>query len=86
MIQISFCRGGLCLEGSVPYWQSGIRQCLLRFLSEVMTPEPEVLKLGIETYTEQNLDFPDCILYAYHKVKGYEVKTFDRKLNKLPYK
>lgn len=32
---------------------------------------------------EQSLDFPDCILYAYHKVKGYEVKTFDKKLNKL---
>ncbi len=41
------------------------------------------LKLGIETYVEQHLDFPDCILYAYHKVKGYEVKTFDKKLNKL---
>lgn len=41
------------------------------------------LRLGIETYAEQNLDFPDCILYAYHKVKGYEVKTFDKKLNKL---
>lgn len=60
-----------------------IRQCLFEFLSEVTTPEPEVLKLGIETYAEQNLDFPDCILYAYHKIKGYEVKTFDKKLNRL---
>ncbi len=71
------------------WWADGIwgwaeiRQCLFEFLSEVTTSEPEVLKLGIETYTEQNSDFPDCILYAYHKVKGYEVKTFDRKLNKL---
>lgn len=60
-----------------------IGQCLLEFLSEINTPEPEVLKLGIETYAERNLDFPDCILYAYHMVKGYEIKTFDRKLNKL---
>lgn len=60
-----------------------IGQCLLAFLSEVNTSEPKVLKLGIETYAEQNLDFPDCILYAYHKVKGYEIKTFDKKLNKL---
>lgn len=60
-----------------------IGRCLLAFLSEVNTSEPEVLKLGIETYAEQNLDFPDCILFAYHKVKGYEIKTFDRKLNKL---
>lgn len=42
-----------------------------------------MLRLAIETYTEQNLDFPDCILYAYHKVKGYEIKTFDKKLKKL---
>ncbi|MBD5486750.1 MAG: type II toxin-antitoxin system VapC family toxin [Lachnospiraceae bacterium] len=60
-----------------------IGQCLLEFLSEINTPEPEVLKLGIETYAERNLDFPDCILYAYHMIKGYEIKTFDRKLNKL---
>ena len=60
-----------------------IGQCLLDFLSEVTTPEPEVLKLGIETFVEQNLDFPDCILYAYHIVKGYDIKTFDRKLKKL---
>lgn len=71
------------MKGVYHIGRAEIRQCLLRFLSEVMTPEPEVLKLGIETYAEQNLDFPDCILYAYHKVKGYEVKTFDRKLNKL---
>ena len=60
-----------------------IGRCLIEFLSEVNTPEPEVLKLGIETFAERNLDFPDCILYAYHMVKGYEIKTFDRKLNKL---
>lgn len=41
------------------------------------------LKLGIKIYTERNLDFPDCILYAYHIVRGYEIKTFDKKLNKL---
>lgn len=29
------------------------------------------------------VDFPDCILYAYNRVKGYEIKTFDKKLNKL---
>lgn len=71
------------LKGVYHIGREDIRQCLFEFLSEVTTPEPEVLKLGIETYAEQNLDFPDCILYAYHKIKGYEVKTFDKKLNKL---
>lgn len=71
------------LKGVYHIDRAEIRQCLLGLLSEVTTPEPEVLKFGIETYAEQNLDFPDCILYAYHKVKGYEIKTFDKKLNKL---
>lgn len=71
------------LKGVYHIDRTEIRQCLFEFLSEVTTPEPEVLKLGIETYAEQNLDFPDCILYAYHKIKGYEVKTFDKKLNRL---
>lgn len=71
------------LKGVYHINRAEIGQCLLEFLSEVNTPEPEVMKLGIETYAEQNLDFPDCILYAYYKVKGYEIKTFDRKLNKL---
>lgn len=71
------------LKGVYHIDRAEIGQCLLEFLSEVNTPEPEVMKLGIETYAEQNLDFPDCILYAYHKIKGYEIMTFDRKLNKL---
>lgn len=71
------------LKGVYHIGRAEIGQCLLSFLSEVTTPEPEVLKLGIKTYAEQNLDFPDCILYAYHKVKGHEVKSFDKKLNKL---
>lgn len=71
------------LKGVYHIDRAEIGQCLLGFLSEVRTPEPEVLKLGIETYARQNLDFQDCILYAYHKVKGFEIKTFDKKLSKL---
>lgn len=71
------------LKGVYHIDRAEIGQCLLAFLSEVRTPEPEVLKLGIETYARQNLDFQDCILYAYHKVKGFEIKTFDKKLSKL---
>ena len=71
------------LKGVYHIDRTEIKKCLFGFLSEISTPEPEVLKLGIETYAEQNLDFPDCILYAYHKVKGYEIKTFDKKLKKL---
>lgn len=43
----------------------------------------EVIKLGLTVYGEKNPDFVDCILYAYYRVKGYEIKTFDKKLQRL---
>ena len=60
-----------------------IKSSLFDFLSEVQSNEFEVIKLGLTVYSEKNLDFVDCILYAYYKVKGYEVKTFDKKLQRL---
>ena len=60
-----------------------ISNALLSFLSEVEVEEREVLKVGLETYASQNLDFVDCVLYAYKCVKDYDVITFDKKLNKL---
>lgn len=70
-------KGVYCIE------RKTIGEKLLDFLNEVSATESEVLKLGIKTYAEHTLDFPDCILYAYNRVKGYEIKTFDKKLSKL---
>ena len=50
---------------------------------EVTVAEKEVIQIGLEAYVENNLDFVDCILYAYSCVKKYDIKTFDKKLNKL---
>lgn len=60
-----------------------IKASLLDFLSEVQAEEMEVIKFGLMVYCEKNLDFVDCILYAYHEVRGYEVRTFDKKLKQL---
>ncbi len=60
-----------------------IKISLLNFLLEVQADEKDVIKVGLEIYGKQNLDFVDCILYAYNRVKGYEIKTFDKKLKKL---
>ena len=60
-----------------------IRDALKEFLSEVTVAEKEVIQIGLEAYVENNLDFVDCILYAYSCVKKYDIKTFDKKLNKL---
>lgn len=60
-----------------------IKTCLLEFVSEVNVSEEQIIRVGLEAYTEHNLDFVDCILFAYNKVKGYEIRTFDKKLKKL---
>ena len=54
-----------------------------KFLPEVNSEHSDVLKLGLRTYAENNIDFVDSILYAYHVINGYEIKTFDKKLSKL---
>lgn len=71
------------LKGVYSINHEKITSCLLEFLSEVSISEEQVVRLGLETYAEQNLDFIDCILYAYNRVKGYEVRTFDKKLKRL---
>ncbi len=36
-----------------------------------------------KVYSKTNIDLVDCILYAYGKIEGQEVKTFDKKLENL---
>ncbi len=43
----------------------------------------EVLEEAFLLFSRRRLDFVDTLLYAYNKVKGYQVFTFDKKLNKL---
>jgi len=45
--------------------------------------DKEVLKVSLELYGMQKLDFVDTLLYAYSKVHKHEVYTFDKKLYKL---
>ncbi len=70
------------LKGVYSIERDLIKTSLLNFLSEIQADEKEILKVSLEIYGKQNLDFVDCILYAYNKVKGYEIKTFDKKLKK----
>lgn len=42
-----------------------------------------VLKEALLIFGKRRLDFVDTLLYAYSKIKGYKVYTFDKKLNKL---
>lgn len=70
------------LQGVYSIERKKLTSCLLEFLSEVNIHEKQIVRLGLETYAEQNLDFVDCILYAYNRIAGYEIMTFDKKLKK----
>ena len=51
-------------------------------LNQISCAEREVLQETLNIYGETVLDFVDCVLCAYHAVKGYEIRTFDKKLMK----
>ena len=47
------------------------------------TEAEEVISLALETYKNINMDFVDCVLYAFKGAYGYGVFTFDKKLNSM---
>lgn len=51
--------------------------------SNIVVDDFEVLEEALLLFSRRRLDFIDTLLYAYHKVKGHQVFTFDKKLNKL---
>lgn len=65
--------------------RSEIVSGLIDFLDmeNVKTNCGNVLYEGIKLYGPVSLDFVDCLLCAYNTVSGYEICTFDKKLNNL---
>ena len=60
-----------------------ISQQLIKFVNFVKVSEPEVIIFALETFGKTNLDFVDSILFAYHKLLGFGIATFDKQLIKL---
>lgn len=60
-----------------------IAETVSGFMGLVECRDHDVLLPALEIYAGRNLDFVDCVLYAYHKVRGAEIATFDKKLLKL---
>lgn len=60
-----------------------ISDTLADFLELTECRDRDVLRVALETYGAQNLDFVDCVLYGYHKAQNLDVATFDKKLLKL---
>ena len=52
-------------------------------MDNVETNCGNALYKAIKLYSRVSLDFVDCLLCAYHTVLGYEICTFDKKLNNL---
>ena len=51
--------------------------------SNIVVNDIEILEEDFLLFSKNKLDFVDTLLYAYNRVKGYEIFTFDKKLNKL---
>ena len=71
------------LNGVYKLERKAIAEKIIQFLNVVDCEESAVLHLALNTYALHNLDFVDCILYAYNEVKGIEIATFDKKLLRL---
>ena len=56
---------------------------LKKFLNIVDCRDKKVLDQALDTFGKRKLDFVDCVLYGYHQVRGAEIATFDRKLQRL---
>lgn len=51
--------------------------------TNIVVNDIEILEEAFLLFGKRRLDFVDTLLYAYNKVKGYEIYTFDKKLNRL---
>ena len=52
-------------------------------LNNIQISEYSVYKKALELFGDNCLDFVDCLLCAYHRIYGYDICTFDKKLQKL---
>ena len=73
------------LEGVYSLSRSKVKDSINTFLSvpNIETESKSVLLLALEAYADKDIDFVDCLLYAFKALQGYDVFTFDKKLNKL---
>lgn len=52
-------------------------------LDNIHFQNDDTIKLAFKTYSEENFDIVDCMLFAYNKNENYDIKTLDKKLEKL---
>ena len=56
---------------------------LLLDMDDVNFQNKNIKEEAFKNYSEKNLDIVDCMLFAYNRNENYDIKTFDKKLDKL---
>ena len=56
---------------------------LLLNMEDVKFQNKETIEVAFKIYSEKNFDIVDCMLFAYDRNEKYDIKTFDKKLEKL---
>lgn len=56
---------------------------LLLDMESVKFQNSGTIEMAFKIYSDKNLDIVDCMLFAYGKNEKYDIRTFDKKLNKL---
>lgn len=61
-----------------------ISESLINLLKykNISTYDLEIADQALKAYSDTNLDFIDTILFAYYKVRDFEIVSYDKKLNK----
>jgi predicted nucleic-acid-binding protein len=50
--------------------------------SNIILYDKDIIELALKVFSETNLDYPDCLLYGYNKLRAYTLHTFDKGLKK----
>lgn len=71
------------LKGVYKFERGLISETLLGFLEDVYMENKHAIQCALKIFGETTLDFVDCILISYNRILGYDIISFDKKLNKL---
>jgi predicted nucleic-acid-binding protein len=64
--------------------RESIRQlvCDILYVRNAVIPNMKIIESALQIFAMENLDFIDCILISYAQIEGYQIISFDKKLNK----
>ena len=69
------------LQGVYQVPREKIKTALSALLGEILTDHVDVIIKALTLYSDENLDFVDCVLIARACILGDDLFTFDKKLN-----